>query len=205
MDMPEYLRVDEREDAINALEHAAENALTLENNPLNWKWVIVAIHNALQGALVCTLSGTDGTGALGDKSMKEMWEWFEASRTDLDAPYPDEWLAAPLKLYERAKDLANMQEFGGVPLRTTPEQDDDVKRLNNLRRGFAHRPPTGWSIESVGLPRIVLNATAIIETLMLSHPACTFRLEPEQTARVQKAIAMLRELLPTTAKATETR
>lgn len=202
MDMPEYLRVDEREDAINALEHAVETALTLEDNPLNWKWVIVAIHNALQGALVCTMSGTDGTGALSDKSRKEMWEWFEASRTDPDAPFPVEWLADPLKLYERAKDPAYMQEFGGEPLRTTQEQDDDVKRLNNLRIGFAHFTPKGWSIESVGLPRIVLNATAIIEILMLSHPACTHRLEQEQSARVQRAIATFRELLPIAATAT---
>ena len=195
MDVPEYLRVDEREDAINALEHAAETALTLKEIPLNWKWVIIAIHNALQGALVCTLSGTDGTGALSNKSRQKVWDFFEASRTDPDAPYPTEWLAGLFELYERAKDPAYMQEFGGAPLRTTPEQDDDIRRLNNLRRAFAHFTPKGWSIENVGLPRIVLNATAIIETLMLSHPACTFRLEPEQTASVKGAIARLRELL----------
>ncbi len=204
MDMPEYLRVDEREDAINALEHAVEISLTLEDKPLNWKWVIVAIHNALQGALVCTLSGTHSTGALSDKSMKGMREWFEASRTDPDAPYPIEWLATPLKLYERAKDPAYMQEFGGLPLRTSQEQDNDVKRLNNLRIEFIHFTPKGWSIESIGLPRIILNATAIIEMLMLSHPACTHRLEREQSARVQRAIATLRELLPIAATETET-
>lgn len=199
MDMPEYIRVDEREDAINALEHAVETALTLEDNPLNWKWVIVAIHNALQGALVCTMSGTDGTGALSNKSRKKMLEWFEASRTDPDAPFPSERLDVPLKLYGRAKDPTYMKEFGGEPLRTTQEQDNDVKRLNNLRIGFAHFTPKGWSIESAGLPRIVLNAAAIIEILMLSHPACTHRLEQEQSARVEKAITTLRDLLPTTA------
>lgn len=58
--MPEYLRVDEHEDAVNALEHAAETALTLERNPTNWKWVIISLHNALQGALVWTLMGRGG-------------------------------------------------------------------------------------------------------------------------------------------------
>lgn len=194
MNMPEWLRVDEREDAINALEHAAETALTLKEKPLNWKWVVIALQNALQGALVCTMSGTAGVGALSNKSMKEMFEWFEASRTDPDAPYPDEWLADLMTLYKRAKRPEFMQEFDGSPVRTTPEQDDDVKLLNKLRTGFAHFTPRGWSIETAGLPRVVLNVTAIIETLMLSHPACTFRLDRQQTARLEKAIATLREL-----------
>ena len=50
-----------------------------------------------------------------------------------------------------------MKEFGGAPLQTTQEQDKDFRRLNNLRTNFAHFTPKGWSIESVGLPRIVLN------------------------------------------------
>ena len=101
-----------------------------------------------------------------------------------------------MKLYERAKDPAYMKEFGGAPLQTTQEQDKDIRRLNNLRTNFAHFTPKGWSIESVGLSRIVLNAALIIEILMLSHPACTLRLEQEQSARVEKAIATLRDLLP---------
>ena len=195
MDMPEYIRTDEREDAINALEHAVETAPTLIDNPLNWKWVIIAIHNALQGALVCTLSGTHRAGALGDKSMRDMLDWFESSRTNPDVPYPSEWLAPLLELYKRAKDARYMLEFGGQPLSTTSEQDDDIKRLNDLRRGFVHFTSKSWSIESAGLPRIVLNATAFIDTLMLSHPACTHRLSSDQTARVQRAIVGIRELL----------
>lgn len=195
MEFPEYLRVDEREDAINALEHAAHTVESLEKHPLDWKRVIIAIHNALQGALVCTLSGTHGTGALNDKSMKEMWKWFEASRTDSNARYPKEWLAPPIVLYERAKKPDYMSEFGGLPLKTTEEQDADVGRLNNLRRGFMHFTPKGWSIETAGLPRIILNATIIIETLLVSHPANTFRIDPKDKARIEHAIGKLRRLL----------
>lgn len=196
MGLPEYLRLDEREDVINALEHAAQTAKTLDEHPLNWKWVIIAVHNALQGALVCTLSGTHGTGALSNNSMKEMWEWFEVSRTDPKTTYPNEWLAPPFELYQRAKKQDYMGEYDGTPLQTTTEQDDDVERLNNLRRDFMHFTPKGWSIETAGLPRIVLNAIAIIETLLLSHPANTFRLEPEQTNRIKQALATLRSFLP---------
>ena len=45
MDIPEYLRLDEREDTINALEHAAHTVEPLEKRPLDWKWVIIAVDN----------------------------------------------------------------------------------------------------------------------------------------------------------------
>ena len=135
-DTPGWLTVDEREDAIVAIEHAANTAVTVAGKPLNWKWVIIATHNALQGALVCTLSGTAGFGALSKQSRKQMLEWHEAFRSDPDAAYPKEWMAAPLELYEWAKDASRMGELGGSPLRTTAGQDDDVKFLNELRRDF---------------------------------------------------------------------
>ena len=192
---PGWLRVDEREDAIGAIEHAADTAVTVTEKPLNWKWVIIATHNALQGALVCTLSGTAGVGALSDKSMTKLLEWFEVTRTRPKTPRPKERMALPMDLYERAKDKTYMGEFGGIPLRTTAEQDDDVKLLNKLRRDFMHFTPKGWSIEEAGLPRMVLNATDIIEQLLLQHPANTFRLDDDQKGRVETAINQLRSTL----------
>ena len=196
--MPQWLRFDEREDAINALEHAAETALTLEENPLNWKWVIISLHNALQGALVCTLSGTTGVGALTDRSMKKMLEWFEVSRNNANAQVPKARLADLMTLYGRAKLPDLMKEFGGGPLQTTKGQDDDVRLLNSLRRNFAHFRPGGWSIETAGLPRVVLNVTAIIELLLLDHPSNTLRLKRVQIARVKKTAGMLRKRFSST-------
>ena len=195
MTMPDWLRTDEHEDTINALEHAAFTSFTLTDEPLNWKWVIIAVHNALQGALVCVMSGTAGVGALNRKSRKEMLEWFEASRTDPNLPSPKERLDAPMTLYQRAKNPEHMREFGGIPLDTTPEQDKDVKSLNTFRKDFVHFAPHGWSIETAGLPRKILNVTIIIETLLLSHPAAKLRLEEKQTERAKEAIATLRKVI----------
>lgn len=192
---PGWLRVDEREDAIGAIEHAADTAVTVTRKPLNWKWVIIATHNALQGALVCTLSGTAGVGALSDKSKAKMLEWFEVTRARPKTPKPKERMALPMELYERAKDETYMGEFGGSPLRTTAEQDADVEHLNELRRAFMHFTPKGWSIEEAGLPRMVLNATDIIEQLLLQHPANTVRLDDDQKGRVKTAIDHLRSTL----------
>ena len=177
--MPEFLRFDEREDTISALEHAVEVASTLNAKPLNWKWLLIAIHNALQGALVCTLSGSDGTGALED------------SKTQ----HPKERLAPPLVLFDRVKQQKYMQEYGGAAVVTTPQEDKDIPKLNVLRNGFTHYTSRYWCIETAGLPRIVLNAVGVVEKL-LRHPAFSLRITPAQRDRAHGAIHQLRRSLP---------
>ena len=187
----EWLKFDEREDMVSCLEHTAEVASTLDATPMNWKWLLISLHNALQGALVCVLSGSHGTGALSTKSMKAVWEWYEAPSCDLKAKPPKEWLAPPLELYERVKQKNHMGEFGGSPIVTTHDEDYDVRRLNKLRRDFAHYTPRLWNIETVGLPRIVLNTAGVIERLV-DHPALSFRLKDGQNARAHESIDRLR-------------
>lgn len=174
MILPEFIEVDEHEDVVNTLEFLARIVSTLESHPQDWKWIIIATHNALQGALVCTISGTNGTGALIKK----------------------ERLASLRKLYERAKENNFMANFDGQSLKTTDEQDKDIELLNDkLRNKFSHFTPKGWSIETAGLPRIVLNAMTIIKFLMLSPPANMLRLEENQRERAQQAITHICEQL----------
>jgi glutaminyl-tRNA synthetase len=194
MNTPDWIRTDEREDAINAIEHVVECARTLPTNPSNWKWVLISLHNALQSALVCVLSGSAGIGALSDTSMKNMLDWFDDSRNDSSLSPPREQLADLMTLYKRSKDPAHMHEFGGNPIQTTHQQDDDVRLLNNLRRNFAHFTPKGWSIEGAGLPRIMRNTVEIIEELLVKHPAARRRLKTKQAKRAKDAIRDLRHI-----------
>jgi hypothetical protein len=48
------------------------------------KWLILALHNALQGACTCALWGKDSVGIsmLTEKSAKEVWHWLEAERRE---------------------------------------------------------------------------------------------------------------------------
>ena len=191
-----WLRVDEREDLINSLEHAAEIARTVRTEPRNWKWLLIVVHNALQGALVSVLTGTDGVGALEKKCMTKWLEWHEKGRAGKKEPPPNEFLASPLDLYCRAKQRDFMCEFGGSPLRTTKDQDADVRGLNRLRGELIHFKSRIWSIEIEGLPRIVVSAVEIIEQL-LDHPALSFRLNRVAAARAGEAIGELRQILST--------
>lgn len=72
-----YLRTDERIDVISTLRHCLCCLRKVERDELEWKWAIISLHNALQGSLVCTLSGTAGIGALTEKSQNEVLEWLD--------------------------------------------------------------------------------------------------------------------------------
>ena len=89
-----------------------------------------------------------------------------------------------------------MFEFGGSPIRTTKDQDADVRRLNWLRGELIHFKSRIWSIEIEGLPRIMLSAEEIIEQL-LDHPALSFRIKREAAGRAGEATGELRQILST--------
>ena len=195
-----WLRVDEREDLVNSLEHAVEIARTVRSEPLNWKWLLLIVHNALQGALVSVLTGTHGVGALEKKCMTAWLEWHEKGRAGKKEPPPKEFLASPLELYRRGKQKKFMCEFGGSPIRTTKDEDADVRRLNWFRTELIHFKSRTWYIEIEGLPGIVLTAMQVIEQL-LNHPALAFRLKKDPATRAAAAIGELRRILSTTDRA----
>jgi hypothetical protein len=189
-----YLRIDEREDAINALEFVADLSPTLARKPTNWKWCLLAAHSALQGFLVCTLAGTAGIGVMDSESQKRFLRWNEDSRSNPNAEWPKIRMASPAELYRRVHDASWMGQFGGTPIFTSAAEDKDVRLLNHLRRDFVHFEPKGWSIELVGLPRLILTAIAICERLF-NRPGCSFRLNQSQRRRVQRSLTRIRGCL----------
>lgn len=147
MNLPEWVRFqDEFDDAIISVDLLARLMQPVEREPLLWKWIIIAAHNALQGAMVCALSGTDGTGALGDASARKVLDWLRTQ----DGPHPEPWMADFPLLVDRARDAQRVRD--GPPLILSDDEVRDLDRLNRLRRGAMHFTPKGWSIE----PRVCL-------------------------------------------------
>jgi hypothetical protein len=70
-----FCHFDEFEDAVLSIELAAEKFSGVQTSLTLWKWVILAMQNALQGAMVLALPGTDGCGALFPDSQKRNREW----------------------------------------------------------------------------------------------------------------------------------
>lgn len=78
--MASGLRVDERTDVLISLSLCLRCLKSLGDDPGFWKWAILSLHNALQGAMVCHLSGTAQLGALSDKSDDDWLAWHERDR-----------------------------------------------------------------------------------------------------------------------------
>lgn len=181
-----WLRTDEREDTLTSLSLCLMCLEVCEEEPAIWKWAVLALHNALQGAMVCHLSGTAQIGALKDSSAKAWLEWHERdgrgeikrSQTGIDEmglPItritnqedlpPTDRLADASELFKRLYCPSARWEQAGAILEVTKDEKDAFAKLHDLRNDFSHFTPKGWSIELSGLPQIFLHVASVIEKI----------------------------------------
>jgi hypothetical protein len=188
-----WLRTDEIEEFIGGLEHSANLSVSIGNDVMNWKWLILALHNTLQGACTCALRGNDtaGVSMLTKKSAEAVWHWLDVeSRRDASAPMPPEMLAPLLDLYGRVRKSRWLPEPHRLPAHQ--QMNKDVKKLNYLRNKFSHFLTQGFSLEVSGMPRIVRHCCDAIEHLAVKQPTFWHHLNESQTARIKSALGTLR-------------
>lgn len=159
--MSEYwLRTDEHEEAVFALEAAAEWSGRIKNTIDYWKWVVLAIHNATQGFMVLALRGSDGLRPLKDDVATA---WLTAYREG--GAYPVEKLDSFLNLYKKIKSDTMLFFVHSKKFTPTGSQGRSIKKLNSLRDDFIHFLPRSRSLEVSGLPRICLDCLILVEFL----------------------------------------
>jgi hypothetical protein len=158
-----WLRTDETQVAVLALQLASEQLANLVStgNPHYWSWVIVGLHNALQGFMVLALSGGNNKNVLIEVRAKAR----AAAHKCKDGKLPQQKLDDFPILYKKIKSnqmkmYDNSQVF--IPRGT---QGRSVKKINSLRNDFIHFIPKSWSIEISGLPQIVDDCLQIISFL----------------------------------------
>jgi len=208
-----YLRIDERTDVLASLSVCLRCVGSVKTEPRVWKWAILTLHNALQGAMVCHLSGTAQIGALSDNSADAWLAWHERDRrgetkrisvgtdelgipktkfaTKDDRP-PAEKLADAETLFKRLYNEQKRRELGaGKVLDIKVTQRRSFRHLHDLRNDFSHFTPKGWSIELTGLPVIFLDALDVIEEI--SEDPWSFRhMEPQEHVQLKNLINQLR-------------
>ncbi len=155
-----WLRTNETEEAISALEMLAETAPSLASDSYRWKWAIIAAHNALQGFMVLALRRGNGLLALKDNIAAQ---WLKAHQEG--GQYPVEKLDDFLNLYKKVKSDRMLCYVHSKKFEATQDHDKAVKTLNKLRNEFIHFVPKGWSLELTGLPEVCLSCLEIIEFL----------------------------------------
>jgi hypothetical protein len=158
-DGKDFVHFDEYEDAVVAIELVGSQSVDVQNRPSQWKWVLMAMQNAVQGAMVLALSGTDGCGALAPKSQQRNRAWLQ----HLSGDRPPRIMAPYNVLLERTRKPELME--GPVP-NLSAEDHRNLQRLNDeLRRRFAHFNPTGWGIELSYILNIMPAALNLFEFL----------------------------------------
>lgn len=187
--MKSYLRTDEIEEAISALEMLSEVTPFLVKDIYRWKWAIIATHNALQDFMVIALRQGNGLLALKDNIAAE---YLKAQKEG--GKRPAEKLDNFLNLYKKIKSDRMLCYSHGKRFKADPEHNWAVKKLNELRNEFLHFVPKGWSLEIISLPKICLNCLEVIEFLGWQSGNVIFNDETQQV-RALSALKMAKAVL----------
>jgi hypothetical protein len=178
-----FVRFDEFEDVVLALELVAMLAKDVRERPQLWKRIVTGMQNAMQGAMAVTLAGTDGCGALRHKSQLRNCEWLN----NITSERPVRVMADYPTLLARAQNAELMQ---GPPLAVSADELRTRERLNEVRREFAHFNPMGWSIGLNYLLNIMPVALTAVAFLLQERPL--IHLSEGQKTRISDALATAR-------------
>ncbi len=185
-----WLRTDEYADALGSLRKAADTARLVEKDVTEWKWLLIAVHSAMQGVFVLALSF--GNGLLTLKSSHAS-AWLKAYRSG--SPWPQKLdLDYFLELYTKTKKHVLSRAPSQPTFVIAPAHDRAMKKLNDLRNGFIHFGAQGWSIELAGLPTICLPCLDVAEYLGWHSDVVMWR-SVTQSKRARQALNLLRRRL----------
>lgn len=147
----DYFETSEAEDVLGSLQHLKLSLAQTDDDPHAWKWVVLSLFNAVQGAMVCHASGSTQIECLKKHSAEQVLAWLNS----LSGPMPNEVLASPDTLFKRMNgSYADFPPYGGV-IQTDAELEKSFKRVKDLRDKFLHFSPKGWSIEKVFITETV--------------------------------------------------
>lgn len=159
--MEVWFRTDEFKEATLSLEKVAETSEQIVNDLSQWRWLIISLHNALQGFMVLALRGTNSLSILTKKSAEE---WLVAYEDGGHLPTYEK-LDSFLNLYKKIKSDRMLMYGHSQIFVPQGSQGRSIKKINKFRNEFIHFIPKGWSIELSGMPRICTDCLSIIEFL----------------------------------------
>ena len=153
-------------DAVFSLKFFDEQLAKVEEEPLYWKWALIALHNALHGFMVAALYQADIDPVLQDGPNKtkycphcgaeissagnrpygtasEWREWAMSRNSSERKPQPKAWrMLSFLDLFQRIRDERYMERLlCSKKFEPSATQIDTVKSLNDLRNEFVHFEP----------------------------------------------------------------
>jgi hypothetical protein len=178
-----WLWFNQYEDVLSSTDLLALVAPKLREQPSNWKWMVLAAHSGLQGALVCAITDSSGTNILSKRSAKALLRWFDTFEGERPREHLDDFLAL-LKKYRKE-----------YPCHGTIRQLKHLYKLHfEFRNNFTHFVPAYWSIEIAMFPPIIGSALDAIEAAMRQQRVAV-NLDQKMQDRLASNLATTRAVL----------
>ena len=179
-----WLRTDEKENAVDSLEMTACLLSELKAKNLNrlWKWIAISLFNALYGFCICAIQGTNSD------RVKE--------RDSKTGGFKDKLISFQEALKRTQEDGWMRQYTGSNTLSLTSDQKMSIRKLKDeIRNNFEHFTPKGWSIVISGMPKIVSDVVDVIQFLALGSGNPNWNPDSNHVQRIQDAITRIRSCL----------
>ncbi len=183
-------------DSIYSLKMVSHFLAKVWEESQSWKWVIIALHNSLQGFMACAIRGSDGVAAIKDRTRdrRHIKGYLKLTETKLPK------LLDFMDLYERIKDPEVMCRMcGSKEFQASDSHDRLVDLLNEVRNELTHYFPNLHMMSDVAdwLP-MIRGSAEIIEFLCFQSdnffmPANDDRLRPvrEVLEEIRKQVDLI--------------
>lgn len=175
-----WITTNELHEAIMALKMVKVFLALVEDDIYHWKWVLVILHNSLQGYMVCALRGKDGLNILKDSAVKK---WQASGKKG--SPQMEE-MDTFLNLYKKIKGNRMLVNSKSKVFTPRDHQDRSIRKLNQLRNNFLHFKAKSWHLEINGLPGIAKDTVDIIRFLVYSSG--NIKAREEQSREIKEDI-----------------
>lgn len=166
------LELTEEINALDYLEKANYFIQKTNKSKIAWKWVILSLHDALYGFVICSLRGCNPDNVLQREKTNEI-------------KTPERLIS----FYEAIKQSQNKKIVGIKHLTLTDKQKESVYKLNKLfRNNFVHYKPMNWVIEINGMPLIAIDILNIINFFAL-HEHTVVNLKFSEIEKIKSYIS----------------
>src|SRR4051794_27295821 len=178
--------------ATHAIERVtAEVEAAIGGDLPRWWFAITDAHLALTAALVETIGGKRGAGAILSTLQSQ---WNEHLKDIAATPSRPRKIAEFHKLLTRAQDAANAPVMGGRLL-LTQQQKDDLAWLHRLRGDVINIKPVEWILETSALPRVFGTVAEAMRQMFELPP---LRLHQPHDVDLDRAMATILRLIAIT-------
>jgi len=186
--MEHYLRIDEKENAIDSLHKATEFLQHTEIDLFYWKWFIIAIHHAVYHFMLLALQNSDQSGIW--KEPEKLVD-YGLSRKVVDTENSKNRLVEFLEAFDRIQEKDRMSGYvNAKPFVADTKHKEAAKCLNIiLRNNFAHFSLKGWSIEIFFIIDAVSPMLEVVEFLVLNSGRLFF--DEQQRNGIQSDIGRI--------------